>query len=312
MNEWGQSGAPFLFMIDFEMLKPWAAPLANIDPDQILFAFRGKTNSAVRTHKAALTNIHPVGLTTYRQQFDKVLYHLSRGDSFLTNLTLRTEVEVAGNLKDIFYASRAPYRLWMRNRFVCFSPECFVRIENGSISTYPMKGTIDASLPDARQALLSNQKEAAEHTTIVDLLRNDLSQVANHVQVKRFRYMEEVITDSGAILQASSEIVGDLLPSFRKQLGDVIFSLLPAGSISGAPKDKTCRVIEEAEGHPRGYYTGVAGVFDGHLLDSAVLIRFIEQEGERYFYRSGGGITTQSDPEAEYEEVLKKIYVAVG
>ena len=312
MNEWGQRGVPFLFVIDFEMQKPWVLPLADVNAHDALFSFRGHTNAPAKSSTVKLLRVKATSKQLYQSKFDRVLYHLSRGDSFLTNLTVESEVEIAGNLQDVFYASNAPYRFWMRDAFVCFSPESFVRVSEGHISTFPMKGTIDASVPNAPAILLNDQKETAEHTTIVDLLRNDLSSVAQHVHVKRFRYLEEVKTDTGAILQASSEIVGELLPYLHQRLGDVIFSLLPAGSISGAPKEKTCRIIQETEDAPRGYYTGVAGIFDGHQLDSAVLIRFIEQRGDRYYYRSGGGITTQSDPDAEYQEVLKKIYVSVG
>jgi para-aminobenzoate synthetase component 1 len=88
-------------------------------------------------------------------------------------------------------------------------------------------------------------------------------------------------------------------------------TLLPAGSISGAPKKRTLEIIREAEGEPRGYYTGVFGIFDGQNLDSAVMIRFIEQSEKGLLYRSGGGITNLSQPEAEYQEMLDKVYLQV-
>jgi para-aminobenzoate synthetase component I len=85
--------------------------------------------------------------------------------------------------------------------------------------------------------------------------------------------------------------------------------LLPAGSVSGAPKPKTLEIIRNVEGGNRGYYTGVFGVFDGNTLDSGVMIRFIEQENGKLYYRSGGGITTQSVVSSEYQEVIDKVYV---
>jgi para-aminobenzoate synthetase component I len=100
--------------------------------------------------------------------------------------------------------------------------------------------------------------------------------------------------------------------NYREQLGDILCALLPAGSVSGAPKAKTLEIIREAEGEDRGYYTGVFGYFDGTNLDSAVMIRFIEHNQGEYYYRSGGGITTQSQAENEYQEVLDKIYVPVN
>jgi para-aminobenzoate synthetase component 1 len=175
-----------------------------------------------------------------------------------------------------------------------------------------MKGTIDASIPDAEKIILRDPKELAEHVTIVDLLRNDLSQVATDVQVSRFRYIEKIVTNQKDLLQVSSEIRGSLPPDFRMNLGNILATLLPAGSVSGAPKPKTLEIISVAEGEPRGYYTGVFGVFDGTDLDSAVMIRYIEKQNDTFFYRSGGGITTQSSVKQEYQEVKDKVYLPIG
>ena len=174
-----------------------------------------------------------------------------------------------------------------------------------------MKGTIDATLPNAETLLMNNYKEECEHYTIVDLLRNDLNMVAQNIQVRRFRYVENIRTLKGEILQTSSEVVGRLPDNWHNRIGEIIFRLLPAGSISGAPKPSTVKLIQDAEGITRGYYSGVFGYFDGHSLDSAVMIRFIEKEGGQYFFRSGGGITINSKAEEEYEEVLEKIYLSI-
>ena len=141
-------------------------------------------------------------------------------------------------LEEIFLHSEALYKLWLKDRFVCFSPEIFVRIEKGKIKSFPMKGTIDATLPDAEQLLMQDTKEAAEHATIVDLIRNDLSMVSEHVEVTSYRYIDRLQTNKGPILQTSSEICGTLPEDYTAHLGDIIFRLLPAGSITGAPKPK--------------------------------------------------------------------------
>jgi para-aminobenzoate synthetase component 1 len=132
--------------------------------------------------------------------------------------------------------------------------------------------------------------------------------VANDVQVTRFRYLDEIKTSQNHLFQVSSEITGTLSQPFDK-LGSLLLQLLPAGSVSGAPKPKTIEIIQHAEQEARGYYTGVMGIFDGKMLDSGVMIRYIEKVNGKYFYRSGGGITTQSDCQSEYHEAIAKIYV---
>jgi para-aminobenzoate synthetase component 1 len=199
----------------------------------------------------------------------------------------------------------------MKDTFVVFSPECFVKIKDGFIHSFPMKGTIDASLPNARNKILYDPKELAEHVTIVDLIRNDLSTVSDRVNISRFRYVDEIKTTSKTLLQVSSEIIGQLASDYPSQIGDILASLLPAGSVSGAPKAKTLEIIKKSERETRGYFTGVAGYFDGENLDSAVLIRFIEENENKFYYRSGGGITTQSNVIDEYNEAIAKIYVPV-
>ncbi|MCL4160693.1 UNVERIFIED_CONTAM: hypothetical protein GTU68_010330, partial [Idotea baltica] len=177
-----------------------------------------------------------------------------------------------------------------------------------------MKGTINAEIEDAEEIILADSKEKYEHTTIVDLIRNDISRVANKVWVERFRYIERVKKEDGLeLLQVSSEVCGELGDDWRNRVGEILFKLLPAGSISGAPKPKTLEIIKEAEkatfkSGKRGFYTGIFGVFDGEKLDSAVMIRFIEQTSEGFVFKSGGGITSRSIAEKEYEELLSKIY----
>jgi len=233
-----------------------------------------------------------------------------RGDSFLTNLTIRTPIETEASLADIYLSSEATYRVLLPGRFVSFSPECFVKLQGDELATHPMKGTIDARILDAAEKLRADYKEGCEHHTIVDLMRNDLSRVAEGVHVRRFKYLTELHTSSGPLLQMSSEVVGSVDRSKGLRLGDLILQLLPAGSISGAPKERTVELIQEAEGHPRGFYTGVCGCFDGTSLDSAVLIRFVEEDASgAHFYRSGGGITINSVADDEYRECLQKIYI---
>lgn len=312
MNRWGQEKVPFLFVVDFEMQQPLLLRLQDVDASKLLYRIQGITNAdpfpTAPTGSVTLEKI-PLPQQEYQRKFDAVYAHLAYGDSFLTNLTVKTEVKTDRSLRDLFHLSRARYKLLFDNRFLVFSPEIFVQIKDKKIYSFPMKGTMDAALPQARERLLADPKEIAEHVTIVDLIRNDLSQVASGVHVSRFRYIEEIQTASKTLLQVSSEVVGDLEEDYAARIGDILVRLLPPGSVSGAPKPKTLEIIRDVEQEQRGYYTGVFGVFDGERLDSGVMIRFIEKQGDRYFYRSGGGITTQSTAASEYQEVIDKVYV---
>lgn len=312
MNKCGAAGRPFLFAVDFEMTEGIfvAEPLARCDKP-VFFDVCGVGNGAPTSDGNGTGTLEatPMTETEYAERFDVVRRGLMRGNSFLVNLTVRTPIKTDISPADIFVRASAPYKLYVPERFVCFSPERFVLIENGRISTNPMKGTISAAVPDAAAVILADPKETAEHNTVVDLLRNDIGINAVDVKVDRFRYIDRIPTRRGGILQVSSEVSGRLEDGYMERLGDIIFDMLPAGSVSGAPKRATVDIICEAENMPRGYYTGVFGYFDGTCLDSAVLIRFIELDNGRMFFRSGGGITAWSDCGAEYREVIEKIYL---
>jgi len=221
-------------------------------------------------------------------------------------------VETNLNLRDIFRLSKASYKLRYKDLFVVFSPEPFVRISDNRIISFPMKGTRDATEAEASAKLLSDPKELAEHHTIVDLIRNDLSMVAENVRVNRFRYLEEIKTHEKRLLQTSSEICGDLQPGWQSRLGDILFALLPAGSVTGAPKAKTVEIIRQIETYERGFFTGIFGIYQGEQVESAVMIRFIENNNGTMVFKSGGGITCFSDPLSEYREMVDKVYLSLA
>lgn len=303
---------PFLFVIDFDTSRTEIYEPDEI-PGDVLFAVPGFTNAKQRPEKTPEFSFDatPPEFADYKKAFNHVMQHIQEGNTFLLNLTFRSKLETNLSLEQIFRHSHARYKLYFKDEFVVFSPETFIQIEEGKISCCPMKGTIDASLENAGQALLSDPKETAEHHTIVDLIRNDLAMVSENVEVEKFRYLEKIKTHKGDILQMSSRISGKLPPGHRSRLGEVLFKILPAGSISGAPKPKTLEIIRQAENHNRGFYTGIFGYFDGRKLDSAVMIRFIENIDGVMYFKSGGGITAMSDAKKEYDELIRKIYVPV-
>jgi para-aminobenzoate synthetase component I len=313
MNELASAGIPFLFIIDFDMEQPVIIETDKAAAENILYNFEGDTNADESgSHNCNLQiEKYPLSYEDYLFSFNRVSEELKAGNSYLLNLTKPTPVKINLSLKEIFQCSRAKYKLLYKNYFVVFSPEIFVKINNGRIYSHPMKGTIDASIPGAEKIILNNYKETAEHNTIVDLIRNDLSIVAENVRVEKFRYIDELKTSSGGLLQVSSQIGGDLMSDYEKNIGNIIFKMLPAGSVTGAPKSKTVEIIKSVEGYKRGFYTGIAGICRGGNVNSCVLIRFIEQADGGLIYKSGGGITIHSDPGEEYRELVRKVYVPV-
>jgi para-aminobenzoate synthetase component 1 len=311
MNFYGSLAKPFLFGIDFEVKSGFFVEPEKAFDAGICFNINGVGNNQSFTTKTTAVGLakNPCSLSQYQKAFDIVHHNLVKGNSYLTNLTFATPIQLNLGLPEIFERSKARYRLLFGNNFVVFSPEIFVRIAEGKIRSFPMKGTIDASIPNAKELILSNPKEAAEHNTIVDLIRNDLSMVASDVKIDRFRYIEKIVTNEKTLLQVSSEISGNLPAKYTSNLGNIFRKLLPAGSISGAPKKKTLEIIQEAETYKRGFYTGIFGYFDGTKLDSGVMIRFIKNENGNLFFCSGGGITAKSSLLNEYNELIDKVYV---
>ena len=312
MNTWGKERKPFLFFVDYQGENGQVIPLDEVDANEIGYHFNGQTNQSIPlSFQLPKLSAQPIAFEVYETKFKQVMHQIQRGNTYLINLTVATPIELEGSLKDIFHASKAKYKLWVKDNFVCFSPEIFVQIKENRIYSYPMKGTIDASIPQAEQLILTDDKETAEHYTIVDLIRNDLNIVAKNVGVDRFRYLDRLQTTKGELLQMSSQISGDLQENWQDHIGDILAQLLPAGSITGSPKEKTVEIIAEVEGYARKYYTGICGIFDGTTLDSAVMIRFVEQQENQIVYKSGGGITFASQAEKEYQEILQKIYLPI-
>ncbi len=311
MNECGAAKKPYLFIINYEMDEGYFVenPLEQSELQFVLNGIGNKPATQKPTTNGNLT-VSPIPPQAYKEMFDIVQAGIKNGQTVLTNLTVKTPIQTDLSLEAIFLSANTQYQLFVPEKFVCFSPECFVRIENGKIATFPMKGTINASIPNAEHVILNDSKELSEHQSAVELLMNDLRlSGSDNMRVTKFRYIDKLKTSEREILQVSSEIVGDLGGDYLSRLGDIIFAMLPGGSIAGAPKISTMEVIRNAEKQPRGFYTGVFGYFDGEKLDSGVLIRFIEEENGRKFFRSGGGITEDSDWEREYDEVLNKIYL---
>lgn len=313
MDELSLQKVPYFFVIDFLSENVEIYRENEIEKSGLLIDFQlfSNTKKEHKLDKKVEWKFFTETLESFKTGFDKVQKNIRLGNSYLVNYTRKTEIETNLSLEEIFYHSEAKYKVFYKDFFVFFSPETFVKIIDGKILTYPMKGTIDASIENAAEILKNDPKEKAEHYTVVDLLRNDLSMVADNVRVDQFQHIDFLKTRQKDLYAMSSEISGVLKPEFDGKVGSIMQKLLPAGSILGAPKPKTLEIILEAEGYDRGYYTGVCGWFDGKNLDSCVMIRFIEKEGDKLYFKSGGGITHMSKLEDEYQEMKNKIYVPI-
>jgi len=307
INALAAEGTPFVSICDFLAKRVEVYTLDELQNADIEFCIDEHYRYVQHPYTLEKT---PLPFDRYKEKFDAVIEKIKAGETYILNLTQATPIKTELSLREIYTLANAHYKLRYKDEFVCFSPEKFIQIKEQTIHTFPMKGTIDAAIEGAKEKILANEKEMAEHVMIVDLLRNDLSMVAKDVKVECFRYIDTINAGEKQLLQVSSHISGTLGNRWQKELGDILQKLLPAGSITGAPKKSTVEIIEAVEGYERGFFTGVFGYFDGKEFDSAVMIRFIEQQSnDSFIYKSGGGITLDSDLESEYNELLEKIYL---
>jgi para-aminobenzoate synthetase component I len=312
LNKFGFEKEPFLFVLSYDLSKFYIEKLSNL-PKTIKFELNSNEHNKNKNIKKSKLEKFPISFEEYKKSFDYIQEQIKSGNSYLLNLTAKTKIKTSLSLDEIYENVDAKFKLRFQNNendFVCFSPERFVEIKKNKISTYPMKGTIDATITNAQARILGDVKEMAEHTMVVDLLRNDLGIIAQKVRVNKFRYCEKINAGDKKLLQISSKISANLQNNWNEKIGDIISSILPAGSITGTPKKKTVEILKKVENYDREFYTGIFGVFDGVNLDSSVMIRFIQKEKDgELFYKSGGGITCDSNVNLEYQELIDKIYL---
>ena len=304
LNYYGQNKIPFFFIISYDLSNYDVISLDDL-PSDIKYNVKEQNNIFTKSQ----LNILKPSFSNYKNKFDSIISNIKKGNTYIANLTNETIIDQDIDLINIYKKSNSKYNLFYKDKFISFSPESFIQISNNTISSYPMKGTIDSSIENAKDILLANKKELAEHTMIVDLIRNDLSIVASNVKVDKFRYCEKINAGNKQLFQTSSKISATLNNNWHENIGNIITKLLPAGSITGTPKKSTINILNNIENYNRNFYTGIWGIYDGKSLDSSVLIRFIEKQNNNYVYKSGGGITVDSDCTNEYNEMINKIYI---
>jgi len=151
MNRWGREGRPFLFLLDFALQQPVVLPLDEVNPEEVLYDVNGSRNFEEKPcdDSPVSFTVVPASRARYRKAFSLVQQHTHRGDTFLLNLTLPSRVESNLSLKQLFFRSKAKYKIYYKDLFICFSPEIFVQTDGDIIRSFPMKGTLDASVQDA-------------------------------------------------------------------------------------------------------------------------------------------------------------------
>ena len=260
----------------------------------------------------------------YRSYFSKEQYcnmvvkakeYIKEGEIFQVVLSNKIEAEIEGSILDAYRVLRStnpsPYMFYFYSNDIEISgasPETLVKLENNKLYTFPLAGTRKRGKDEEEdleleKELLADEKELAEHNMLVDLGRNDIGKISEINSVKVDKYMS--IEKFSHVMHIGSTVSGTLRSD--KDALDAIDSILPAGTLSGAPKLRACEIINELEGNKRGIYGGAIGYIDftGNL-DMCISIRLAFAKNGKVFVRSGAGIVADSVPENEYEECINK------
>ncbi|MDE7243694.1 MAG: anthranilate synthase component I, partial [Oscillospiraceae bacterium] len=259
-------------------------------------------------------------LPTYCGMVEKAKEYIREGDIFQVVLSNRLEAGFTGSLLDTYRVLRAtnpsPYMFYFTSEnmeLAGASPETLVKLEDGILHTFPLAGTRPRGKTAAEDAalekdLLADEKELAEHNMLVDLGRNDLGKISKFGTVEVENYMS--ILRFSHVMHLGSSVRGEIRED--KDALDALDAVLPAGTLSGAPKLRAMEIINELEDDKRGVYGGAVGYLDltGNL-DTCIAIRLAFVKNGKVFIRSGGGIVADSVPEKEYQERVNKARAVV-
>jgi anthranilate synthase component 1 len=250
---------------------------------------------------------------------ERAKWHIREGDIFQVVLSNRFEADFEGSLFDTYRVLRtvnpSPYMFYFGGsdlEIAGASPETLVKLRDGKLYTYPLAGTRPRGATEAEDAaleksLLADEKELAEHNMLVDLGRNDIGKISKFGSVSVEKYMS--ILRFSHVMHIGSTVSGDIADG--KAGLDAINAVLPAGTLSGAPKIRAMQIISELEQCKRGVYGGAVGYLDfAGNMDACIAIRFVYKRGGKVFIRSGAGIVADSSPETEYRECVNKSMAA--
>jgi anthranilate/para-aminobenzoate synthase component I len=252
---------------------------------------------------------------TWREGFRKTKENIFSGEIYQLNLTRQFSADFEGNPRALFlyYAQKnpAPHTAFFGGKgynILSYSPELFLRFEKEKVTTEPIKGTRprqrDSKKDEAeKKSLIDSKKEAAELLMITDLLRNDIKKTCCTGSIKLESLRE--IQKNPTVWHTLSRISGRRKPEYSAI--DTLLSCLPGGSISGCPKKRAAEIIDEIEPHSRGIFCGTFGFLDAEQNGTfSILIRTLLHKDKKIYFQAGGGITADSEQEAEYEELMQK------
>jgi anthranilate synthase component 1 len=276
-----------------------------------------KTGTAYQPPASRVTSEFKTLFTkeSFCEMVEKAKDHIKEGDIFQVVTSNRFEADFEGSLFDVYRALRtinpSPYMFYFSGtdlEIAGASPETLVKLKNGKLYTFPLAGTRPRGASDKEdialeKELLADEKELAEHNMLVDLGRNDLGKISRFGTVAVEKYMS--ILKFSHVMHIGSTVSGEILEG--KTGLDAINAVLPAGTLSGAPKIRAMQIINELEQNKRGIYGGAIGYLDftGNM-DTCIAIRIAYKKNGKVFIRSGGGIVAGSKPESEYQESINK------
>ena len=321
-------------VIAFDQLRQKIVIMVTIKTDHLAVNY----NRAVRELDYLVGLIHsdvpasgqlPRLLSDFKPHFDREAYceivkktkgYIREGDIFQAVPSNRLTAEMEGSLFNTYRVLRtinpSPYMYYIACddlEIAGASPETLVKLQDGELSTFPIAGTSPrgrTSEEDAEleERLLKDPKELAEHNMLVDLGRNDLGRVSRYGSVKVQEYLK--VQKYSHVMHITSVVTGQLRESMDQL--DAVAAVLPAGTLSGAPKIRACEIINELEGIRRGIYGGAIGYIDftGNM-DVCIAIRTAVKKDGRVYVQSGGGVVADSDPEKEYQESINKAMAVV-
>ncbi len=316
-------------VIAYDHLKQKICVIVNMSTDKILENY-GKATAEIEKIINLINDVSPLPELKGRMKsefecnvthdeycgiIERTKEYIRDGDIFQAVISRKFTCKYEGSLINAYRLLRtinpSPYMVFMNidgDEIISTSPETLVRLQNGRLYTFPVAGSRPRGKTDEEDAaleesLLSDAKELSEHNMLVDLGRNDLGRISKFDSVEVTRYMD--IHRYSKIMHICSQVESYIRDDCDAM--DAIESVLPAGTLSGAPKIRACEIIEEQESLPRDIYGGALGYMDfSGNLDTCIAIRMAVKKDDNVYIQAGGGIVADSNPQSEYEESANK------